>query len=314
MEGFKTPKSLAIDENIVSNWKKFVQSYNIYLLASGSANKSAEVRAAIFLNFIGEDAIDLFNTFNLAEEDKKDVEKIKKAFEEYIDPRKNRLCATCEFTNKEEMLRDRIANHFKQCCKKKKIHVQEVTETNLESLFEINDITTADQHNEIKFCGHIYNKNGVKPDNEHVKAILELKNPTSKVELQRMLGLINYLREFIPNLASLTEPLRELLKKDNLFVWNSKHTEALKRLKLIISDLPTLRHFDPNKDITIQCDALIFACRKFHYYIYGRQITAFTDHAPLVSIMKKDISMIPNNFYRSCTIGLNNEKGYIYDS
>ncbi|KAK9688348.1 hypothetical protein QE152_g35611 [Popillia japonica] len=78
MEGFKTPKSLAIDENIVSNWKKFVQSYNIYLLASGSANKSAEVRAAIFLNFIGEDAIDLFNTFNLAEEDKKDVEKIKK--------------------------------------------------------------------------------------------------------------------------------------------------------------------------------------------------------------------------------------------
>lgn len=132
MEGFKTPKSLAIDENIVSNWKKFVQSYNIYLLASGSANKSAAVRAAIFLNFIGEDAIDLFNTFNLAEEDKKDVEKIKKAFEEYIDPRKNviyerylfysrnqkeneefeyfltdikRLCATCEFTNKEEMLR-----------------------------------------------------------------------------------------------------------------------------------------------------------------------------------------------------------------
>jgi len=42
--------------------------------------------------------------------------------------------------------------------------------------------------------------------------------------------------------------------------------------------------------------AIVFACTKFHYLIYGQdRIKVNTDHQPLVSVMKKEIHKIPNN-------------------
>uniref|UniRef100_A0A2S2NI46 RNA-directed DNA polymerase n=1 Tax=Schizaphis graminum TaxID=13262 RepID=A0A2S2NI46_SCHGA len=187
---------------------------------------------------------------------------------------------------------------------------------------------------EIKYIGHIFNESGVSPDPEQVKAIVNLKNPSNKVELQRLIGMFNYLRDFIPNMSSIICPLRELLKKDVIWSWGQRHTEALNELKSCVSNPPVLTHFSPDKVITIQCDAsknglgccllqekkpiafasrclseaetayaqiekeflsLIFACRKFHYYIFGRKINALTDHKPLVAIMQKDINKIPSN-------------------
>lgn len=40
--------------------------------------------------------------------------------------------------------------------------------------------------------------------------------------------------------------------------------------------------------------AIVFACQKYHYYIYGRNITIKTDHKPLLSIMEKQLAKIPN--------------------
>ena len=71
---------------------------------------------------------------------------------------------------------------------------------------------------EVKFLGHIITAEGVKSDPDKVKAIVEMETPQTKVELQRFLGMINYLGKFVPNLSEKTAPLRELLKKDIDFV------------------------------------------------------------------------------------------------
>lgn len=41
--------------------------------------------------------------------------------------------------------------------------------------------------------------------------------------------------------------------------------------------------------------AVVFACRKFHYYVYGRMVTIRTDHKPLIEIMKKQLCKIPSS-------------------
>lgn len=41
--------------------------------------------------------------------------------------------------------------------------------------------------------------------------------------------------------------------------------------------------------------SLLFACRKFHYFIYGRKIKAYTDHMLLAQIMKKNVAGLPSN-------------------
>ena len=44
--------------------------------------------------------------------------------------------------------------------------------------------------------------------------------------------------------------------------------------------------------------AAVFACRKFHDFIYGRRVTTETDHKPLITIVKKPLHAAPTRLQR----------------
>lgn len=68
--------------------------------------------------------------------------------------------------------------------------------------------------NSVKYFGEIHSQGGHTPDPDRVRAITGLESPKNKKELQRLLGLFNFVRDFIPNMAEVTSPLRELFRKD----------------------------------------------------------------------------------------------------
>ena len=61
----------------------------------------------------------------------------------------------------------------------------------------------------LTYLGHTISKDGNK-----IRAITEMPIPEDKKAVQRLLGMTNYVGKFIPNLAKVTKPLRELLKKE----------------------------------------------------------------------------------------------------
>lgn len=67
--------------------------------------------------------------------------------------------------------------------------------------------------------------------------------------------MFNYLRGYIPKMADIISPLRELLKSNVVWEWSTRHSKALNELKEKITNPPALTHFDPAKEIVIQCDA-----------------------------------------------------------
>lgn len=71
----------------------------------------------------------------------------------------------------------------------------------------------------VKFLGNIFSEKGVQIDPEKIEAINNLENPENVTELQRILGMVNYLTDFIPNFSSLTDNIRQLLKKQTEFVF-----------------------------------------------------------------------------------------------
>ena len=83
---------------------------------------------------------------------------------------------------------------------------------------------------EIPFFGHLLTDKGLKIDPSKVKAIEQMPSPTSKSELETVLGMITYLQRFQPNLAEMTSPLRNLLKKGVEFVGDSQHELALQKI------------------------------------------------------------------------------------
>lgn len=74
----------------------------------------------------------------------------------------------------------------------------------------------------VKWLGHELSCEGVKPSVDKVGAIKSFREPKTKEETRSFLGLVTYVGRFIPNLATLTEPLRKLTKKDEKFVWESE--------------------------------------------------------------------------------------------
>ena len=58
--------------------------------------------------------------------------------------------------------------------------------------------------------------------------------PTDKKRVERLLGTVNYLGKFIPNLASITEPIRVLLQKDIKFQWPHEQDKPFQEIKSIL--------------------------------------------------------------------------------
>ena len=79
---------------------------------------------------------------------------------------------------------------------------------------------------EIKFFGLIVGKNGSKVD-----ALKSSRSPTSLSELKSFLGLATFCSRFIPNISTLTGPLRNLLQNNAVFDWTNIHQEAFDTLK-----------------------------------------------------------------------------------
>ena len=217
------------------------------------------------------------------------------------------------------------------------IAVNRVLQRCRDSGFRLNPDKARILQEEVPYFGNILTKNGLKPDPKKLAAIKRIVPPTTKQELQSLLGCFNYLGRFIANLSAKTFELRKLMKKSMEFRWTEQHTKILEELKKCVLSAPNLQYFDPQKEITIECDAskkglgacllqdgqpVDFASRSLtdaetrysnieremlavtwavlHYrqYVYGQTFTVQNDQEPLEPIFKKDLHSIPARLQR----------------
>lgn len=61
----------------------------------------------------------------------------------------------------------------------------------------------------------------------------------SRKQVQQFLGIVNYLKDFVPKISKLLHPLQKIFKKEAL-PWGKAQTKAIKTLKVKLQDLPPL--------------------------------------------------------------------------
>ena len=88
---------------------------------------------------------------------------------------------------------------------------------------------------EVKFMGHVISSDGLKPDPHKIIAIENMPKPRSKQELMSLLGFINYLAKFLPHLAQVSQPLRDLTMQNVQFVWSPIHNRAFTKVNHLVS-------------------------------------------------------------------------------
>ncbi len=109
--------------------------------------------------------------------------------------------------------------------------------------------------NEVRYLGHVIDRQGLKPSKEKIKAINEFANPQNVTELKSFIGLVNYCSKFLEGLNCKSAILFKLLKKDIPYVWTLEHEKVFKELKSEMIKEPFLVHYDSSKAIVITADA-----------------------------------------------------------
>ena len=69
------------------------------------------------------------------------------------------------------------------------------------------------------------------------------------------MGSVYHLGKFIPNLSQLCFPLRPLLMKNTKLIWTDEHEEQFKLIKAKIAETTENKHFNPDIETRIKCDA-----------------------------------------------------------
>lgn len=190
---------------------------------------------------------------------------------------------------------------------------------------------------EMIFMGHIISAGTIRPGRKYSDAILNLKQPENRHDVMRLLGMIKYLGKYIPNLSQQTAELRKLTHTDVEFDWTEKHVSELENILKTINSKPVLTIYDPKQPVVVQTDAskdglgcvlmqneqpiayasrtlsksekkwaqiekellaIVFACERFHYYLYGREFTVQSDHKPLETLVRRDIDDVSARLQR----------------
>jgi hypothetical protein len=81
------------------------------------------------------------------------------------------------------------------------------------------------------YIGHILTSDGIQADQAKIQAILNMQPPNDVAGVRRILGTMNYLGKFLPHLSEVSEPLRQLTKKEQPFGWDNTHDQAFAAIK-----------------------------------------------------------------------------------
>ena len=160
-----------------------------------------------------------------------------------------------------------------------------------------------------------------------------MKSPTNKQSLQKFLGFLSFLLNYIPNLSSQAACLCGLQKKDATFIWLPEHQAAFDNLKQIVAANIGLKYYDTsdentfieadtsgrglgsclvqlgtpiafaNKAVSLsqskysnverECLAIVHGIERLHHCIYGRKFTVITDCKALEMLFKKPLHTAP---------------------
>lgn len=82
-----------------------------------------------------------------------------------------------------------------------------------------------------------------------------MPSPKDKTELQRALGLVNYVGKLIPTLSANTRALRSLLESGAEWQWEHEHVAEWEMLKNSLVKEPVLKYFDPGLPAKVSTDA-----------------------------------------------------------
>ena len=109
----------------------------------------------------------------------------------------------------------------------------------------------------VEYLGFNVDANGCHITNKYKSKIINIPTPNNKKQLQRFIGLIQYLYKFIPSLQLELKPFHNFMKKNAIFQWTNELDKLFNSIKTKVQNAKILHHPDLSLPFEVYCDASI---------------------------------------------------------
>ena len=107
----------------------------------------------------------------------------------------------------------------------------------------------------VDYCGYVISDKGISPNEDRITALKHMTPPTTVREVRSLLGALQQLNHYMPDLANVMLPINDLLKKDRQFIWGEEQQQAWERIHEILTVNLQTCHFDRSKKSIVITDA-----------------------------------------------------------
>lgn len=108
----------------------------------------------------------------------------------------------------------------------------------------------------LRYLGYVIDADGIQPDKEKIRPILEYPVPKTVKEVRRLIGMASWYRRFINNFSEISAPITDLIKHDTKVLhWTKEAEDAFQRLKEALVTAPVLAMPRYEQPFIIECDA-----------------------------------------------------------
>lgn len=111
----------------------------------------------------------------------------------------------------------------------------------------------------VRFLGHVVDQHGLHADATKVEALASMPRPTQVRHVRELLGMAQYLRQYVPHITDICGSLFDLTKKGAKFVWEERHQVAYETLVSALCEAPVLAIADPARPKGLLTDSSAYA-------------------------------------------------------
>jgi len=114
--------------------------------------------------------------------------------------------------------------------------------------------------------GHYRDENGLQASSDKLELIRNWPKPSSYHDVQRFLGLIEYIARFLPNVSAYTTPLSGMCHNGLPFIWRGLHDKCFETIKAIAGQKLILQPINrtTNQPVWVVCDACPSGCGAYY--------------------------------------------------
>ncbi|SDA01109.1 BZ3500_MvSof-1268-A1-R1_C085g00462 [Microbotryum saponariae] len=164
--------------------------------------------------------------------------------------------------------------------------------------------------------GTIISDVGIEVDPAKWVRIRQWPIPCNKTDVQRFLGTVNWMRDHLPHLSKILEPITALMAQSTSWRWNEREQQAFDTVKSLVPAI--LRPIDGAKVTSgehkmylftdasrvgigacLAFLAVVSACRAFEQHLIGYPFVIVTDHQALRTIKTQKLRQTPRHI-RMC--------------